>query len=83
MTEVVAVSHEAFSLRRSKTQGAQAILTDRMLATSETAERYVGRDEFIAGKTFSAADIAGFTITLPAKSELPWPKLPTYADGMR
>jgi GST-like protein len=76
VTDVIAVSHAAFSLRGSNMQEAQAILTDRMLATLETAERYVGQDEFIAGKTFSAADIAGFTITLSVKSELPWPKLP-------
>jgi GSH-dependent disulfide-bond oxidoreductase len=76
VTDVIAVSHAAFSLRGSNTQGAQTILTDRMLATLETAERYVEGDEFIAGKTFSAADIAGFTIILSVKSELPWPKLP-------
>ena len=49
---------------------------DRMLATLETAERYVGHDEFIAGETFSAADIAAFTITQSVESDLPWPKLP-------
>ena len=76
VTDVIAVSHVAFSLRASSAQEAQKILMDRMLATLETAERYVGQDEFIAGKTFSAADIAGFTITQSVKSDLPWPKLP-------
>ena len=47
-----------------------------MLATLETAERYVVHDEFMAGKTFSVADIAGFTITQSVKSDLPWSKLP-------
>lgn len=74
--DVIAVSHAAVSLRGSKTQGTLAILTDRMLATLETAKRHAGRDEFIAGKTFSAADIAGFTVTLSVESELPCPKLP-------
>ena len=52
------------------------ILMNRMLATLETAERYVGDNEFMGGKTFSVADIAGFTITQSVKSDLPWPKLP-------
>jgi GSH-dependent disulfide-bond oxidoreductase len=76
VTDVIAVNHAAFSLRASSAQEAQKILMDRMLATVETAERYVGHNEFIAGKTFSAADIAGFTITQSVKSDLPWPKLP-------
>jgi GSH-dependent disulfide-bond oxidoreductase len=76
VTDVIAVSHAAFSLRGSNAQEGQTILEDRVLATLETAERYVGHDEFMAGKTFSAADIAGFTITQSVKSDLPWPKLP-------
>ncbi|MBW4022618.1 MAG: glutathione S-transferase family protein [Proteobacteria bacterium] len=79
VTDVIAVSHAAFSLRGSNMQEAQTILTDRMLATLETAERYFDRDEFIAGRAFSVADIAGFTITLSVKSELPWPKLPNLS----
>ena len=76
ITDVIAVSHAAFSLRASAAQEAQKVLTDRMLATLVTAERYVVHDEFIAGQTFSAADIAGFTIIRSVEPELPWPKLP-------
>ena len=76
VTDVIAVSHAAFSLRASAAQEAQKILTDRMLATLATAERYVVEDEFIAGQTFSAADIAGFTIIRSVEPQLPWPKLP-------
>ena len=77
VTDVIAVSHAAFSLRASAAQEAQKILADRMLATLVTAERYVVHDEFIAGQTFSAADIAGFTIIRSVETELPWPKLPS------
>ncbi|MDR3461937.1 MAG: hypothetical protein P4L76_06460 [Beijerinckiaceae bacterium] len=35
---------------------------DRLRATLATAERYVGDNEFIAGGTFSAADIAAFDL---------------------
>jgi len=76
VTDVIVVSHAAFSLRGSSAQGGEKILMDRVLATLETAERYVGHNEFIAGETFSAADIAAFTITRSVKSDLPWPKLP-------
>jgi GST-like protein len=76
VTDVIAVSHAAFSLRGLNAKEGQTILEDRVLATLETAERFVGHSEFMAGKTFSAADIAGFTITQSVKSDLPWPKLP-------
>jgi len=76
VTDVIAVNHAAFSLRASSAQEAQKILMDRMLATLETAERYVGQDEFIAGAAFSVADIAAFTIANSVKSDLAWPKLP-------
>ena len=76
VTDVIAVSHAAFSLRATSAQEAQTILMDRMLATLETAERYVDHSEFIAGETFSAADIAGFTITRSVTSDLPWQRLP-------
>jgi len=76
VTDVIAVNHAAFSLRGSNAQEAQKILMNRMLAILETAERFVVRDEFIAGKTFSVADIAGFTITQSVEADLPWSKLP-------
>jgi len=38
--------------------------------------RGLENDKFIAGETFSAADIAAFTITQSVKPDLPWPKLP-------
>lgn len=76
VTDVIAVSHAGFSLRATSARDGQKILEDRVLATLETAERYVVHDEFMAGKTFSVADIAGFTITQSVKSDLPWSKLP-------
>ncbi len=76
VTDVIVVSHAAFSLRGSGAQEGETILMDQVLATLETAERYVGHNEFIAGETFSVADIVAFTITQSVKSDLPWPKLP-------
>ncbi len=77
VTDVIAVSHAAFSLRTlPAAKEGQTTLMDRALVTLETAETYVGHNEFIAGNTFSAADIVAFTITQSAKSDLPWSKLP-------
>lgn len=61
--------------RTLSAQEARTVLNERVLATLATAERYVAHDEFMAGMTFSAADIAGFTITQSVKSDLPWSKL--------
>ena len=83
VTDVIAVSHAAFSLRATSAQDGQKILADRMLATLMTAERYVGHDEFMAGKTFSAADIAAYTITRSVTSDLPWPKLPNLQEWFK
>ena len=76
VTDVIAVSHAAFSLRALSDREARTMLEGRVLATLETAERYVVHNEFMAGNTFSAADIAGFTITQSVQSDLPWSKLP-------
>jgi GST-like protein len=76
VTDVIAVSHAGFSLRFLSAQEGRTILEERVLATLATAERYVAHDEFMAGKTFSAADIAGFTITQSVKSDLSWSNLP-------
>lgn len=76
VTDVIAVSHAAFSLRAADADRARDILAKRMLSTLEHAERFVGNDEFIAGAAFSAADIAAFTISKSVEADLPWRKLP-------
>ena len=76
VTDVIAVSHAAFSLRALSVREGRTILEGRVLATLETAERYVVHNEFMAGNKFSAADIAGFTITQSVQSDLSWSKLP-------
>ena len=50
VTDVIVVSHAAFSLRGSSGQEGERILMDRVLATLETAERHICHNEFIAGK---------------------------------
>ncbi|MDR6382777.1 MULTISPECIES: glutathione S-transferase family protein [Paraburkholderia] len=76
VTDVIAVSHAAFFLRGAGVPAGQTLLVERMLAALESAERYVSDDAYMAGKTFSIADIAAFTITQSVKSQLPWARLP-------
>ena len=76
VTDVIAVSHAAFFLRGAGVPAGQTLLVERMLAALESAERYVSDSAYMAGKTFSIADIAAFTITQSVKSQLPWAQLP-------
>ena len=76
VTDVIAVSHAAFFLRDAAVPAGQALLVERMLAALESAERYVSDEPYMAGKSFSIADIAAFTIALPVESQLPWAQLP-------
>ena len=76
VTDVIAVSHAAFFLRDAAVPAGQALLVERMFAALESAERYVSDEPYMAGKTFSIADIAAFTITQSVMSQLPWAQLP-------
>jgi len=76
VTDVIAVSHAAFFLRDAAVPAGQALLVERMFAALESAERFVSDEPYMAGKTFSIADIAAFTIALSVESQLPWAQLP-------
>ncbi|BCZ83590.1 thiol:disulfide oxidoreductase [Paraburkholderia terrae] len=76
VTDVIAVSHAAFFLRDAADPAGQALLVERMFAALESAERFVSDEPYMAGKTFSIADIAAFTITQSVMSQLPWDQLP-------
>ncbi|TCG08071.1 glutathione S-transferase [Paraburkholderia steynii] len=76
VTDVIAVSHAAFFLRSAGVPAGQALLVERMLTALESAERYVSDEAYMAGMTFSIADIAAFTITQSVMSQLPWDQLP-------
>lgn len=76
VTDVIAVSHAAFFLRGTGVPEGQARLVERMLAALESAERFVRDEPYMAGKTFSIADIAAFTIAQSVESQLPWAQLP-------
>jgi glutathione S-transferase len=72
VTDVIAPSHAAFFLRRQNAVEAPGLLDERMLAALSAAERYVTRSSFMAGDSFSLADIVAFTIASFVKERLPW-----------
>lgn len=76
VTDVIAPSHAAFFLGRAGASEARALLTERMLANLAIAEQYPDANGYMAGKSFSIADIAAFTITSSVKEHLPWSQLP-------
>jgi GST-like protein len=76
VTDVIAPSHAAFFLRRQNAVEAPGLLDERMLAALSAAERYVTRSSFMAGDSFSLADIVAFTIASFVKKRLPWDRLP-------
>jgi GSH-dependent disulfide-bond oxidoreductase len=75
VTDVIAPSHAAFYLRSQNEPRAVNLLTERSLTAIENAERFLSVGPFMAGDSFSIADIAAFTIVSATKDELPWSRL--------
>lgn len=77
LTDVIAPSHAAFQLRASgvKDSSPQGLDLRAMKALS-VAERFVKTSEFIAGETFTLADIAAVTIAFAVERHIDWSELP-------
>jgi GSH-dependent disulfide-bond oxidoreductase len=78
VTDVIAPSAQAFILSRdSATAHADAIrrIKERALAMYEHVDRRLADRPFLAGSTFTLADIAGYTITTAFEAELQWDSL--------
>ncbi len=78
-SDVIAFNSGAFSLRGPEFSGAAATLTERYLAAIAVSERFLIGNEFMAGASFSIADIAAFTIISAVRRHLPWNELPRLA----
>lgn len=76
LTDVIAVSHAAFSLRNEGISNGSTSLLKRMLTTIEMAEHFVRQDAYMASDSFSMADIAAYTIIASVEAHLPWARLP-------
>ena len=79
VTDVIAPNAQAFVLSRDSTADhgdAVRRLKERALALYEHVDRRLADRPFLAGSTFTLADIAGYTITTASESELRWEALP-------
>jgi GST-like protein len=79
VTDVIAPSHAGFYLRTKEIPAAAKQLADRSTAAIEDAERFASASMFIAGESFSIADIAAVTIIASVADELPWDRLPALS----
>jgi len=76
ITDVIAPSHAAFRLRTSDFQSAAKILDCQALSMLKAAERFLLNSDYMAGNSFTLADIAALTITLVYKQDIDWSELP-------
>jgi GSH-dependent disulfide-bond oxidoreductase len=76
VTDVIAPSHAGFSLRSHDVDYAVDLLSDRVIAAIIASERFLSDGPFMAGCSFSIADIAAFTIVNALKNDLSLQTLP-------
>ena len=74
-TDVIALSHAAFSLRDLEPR-ARGMLEQRAVANLVAAERFVAEDAFMAGERFTLADIAAVTIAQSMFQTVAWEQSP-------
>lgn len=78
VTDVIAPSLQAFVLSRDTAAHGDAVqrLNERATALYEHVDRRLTDRPFLAGDTFTLADIAGCTITAALEAQLRWEALP-------
>lgn len=79
ITDVIANSHAGFFLRQVGHRDASVPLDERALENLLTAETFL-EGGYIAGETFSMADISAFTFALSIRGQIPWDKLPRMKE---
>lgn len=78
VTDVIAPSLQAFVLGRDSTGHGDAVhrLNERALTLYEHVDHQLADRPFLAGASFTLADIAGYTITTALEDRLRWDVLP-------
>ena len=76
LTEVIGPIHASFQLKNAFAPGAAQILDSRFLARLAYAEQFLLGQPYMAGGSFTLADIAAFTIAYAYREVLDWPDLP-------
>lgn len=75
VTDVIAPSHAAFFLKQIGKPDWGAPLDERSLEAMQVAEAFLDQD-YIAGASFSLADIAAFTFATSVRGQVDWGRLP-------
>ncbi|WP_213939195.1 glutathione S-transferase family protein [Pseudomonas sp. dw_612] len=75
VTDVIAVSHAAFFLKKIGQGEAAAPLDQRVIENLLLAEGFL-TCEYMAGETFTLADISAFTLASSVTDRIPWEKVP-------
>lgn len=76
LTDVIAVSHSAFRLEQIGASAQASHINELARTSLIEAERFLESTGFMAGDTFSLADIAAFTIASAFSSNIQWANHP-------
>jgi GSH-dependent disulfide-bond oxidoreductase len=76
LTDVIAPSHAAFVLRSIAPANQSELLDQRSVAALVQAEAFLAHSRYMAGESFTLADIAAFTIATAHGARMEWGHLP-------
>lgn len=76
ITDIIALSGVAFTMRLQGDVDASTALTHRYMASIQASEFFLSEAGYMGGDDFSIADIAAFTIIQSVEKHLPWARLP-------
>lgn len=80
LTDVIAPSHAAFQLRAVAAAESREVLERRSIDSLMAAERFLTGGVFMAGASFSLADIAAYTITKSLEARIEWSRVPRLRE---
>lgn len=76
VTEVIAPNGSAFALTQEGHEHSAGFLAGRSLEALVQAERFLSDAPYMAGDSFTLADIAAYTSAFAVRHDLDWPGLP-------
>ncbi|WP_321811891.1 MULTISPECIES: glutathione S-transferase family protein [unclassified Burkholderia] len=76
VTEVIAPNGSAFALAQHGNEPGARLLAGRSIDALVEAERFLASSPYIAGDTFTLADIAAYTSVFAVTQDLDWSALP-------
>lgn len=80
LTDVIALSHVGFRLRLAGFAEAPALLGRRAVGALVQAEHFLADGPWMAGRHFSMADIAAYTICVSFLDDIDWTHLPRLRE---